>query len=82
MVKLSGLSWNKRIKELRLSKGLTQTDLARIIGVDQRNISKWEHAEHFPHDHMQARIACALNVQQTTVWTIKQRKRGKRNGTN
>ena len=31
-----------RLKELRSAKGITQTDLAKALTVDQRTISNWE----------------------------------------
>ena len=31
-----------RLKELRSDKGITQTDLAKALTVDQRTISNWE----------------------------------------
>ena len=32
----------KVIREHRTKKGLTQTELAKLIGTDQRSLSKWE----------------------------------------
>ena len=32
----------KRIKELRIKKGLTQLELANLLYVNDRTISKWE----------------------------------------
>lgn len=34
--------YGERIKELRLERGLTQTELAKELGVTQKNISKYE----------------------------------------
>lgn len=34
--------FNENLKILRKSKGLTQKELANIVGVDQRTISAWE----------------------------------------
>lgn len=33
---------NNRIKELRLEKGLSQRELAKLTGIKQANISRWE----------------------------------------
>ena len=30
------------LRELRKSKNLTQTELAKLVGVDQRTVSGWE----------------------------------------
>ncbi|MBR1974629.1 MAG: helix-turn-helix transcriptional regulator [Clostridia bacterium] len=34
--------YGQRIKELRLERGLTQNDLAKILNTTQRSISKYE----------------------------------------
>ncbi|MCD7780315.1 MAG: helix-turn-helix domain-containing protein, partial [Candidatus Gastranaerophilales bacterium] len=51
----------KKIKELRLRKGLTQEDLAEMINTDQRNISYIECGHNFPSRSLME-IAKALNV--------------------
>ena len=33
---------NNRIKELRLENGLSQRELAKLTGIKQANISRWE----------------------------------------
>jgi len=43
-----GVQWNgELIKALRLHLGLTQTEFAERLGVDQRTVSKWENG-HLP----------------------------------
>lgn len=37
-----------RIKELRLEKNLTQSEVANAIGTSQRNIGRWENGENTP----------------------------------
>lgn len=37
-----------RIKELRLDRNLTQSDVAKAIGTSQRNIGRWENSENEP----------------------------------
>jgi len=37
-----------RMKQLRLEKGLTQTELADKIGVKQKDISRWENGTYKP----------------------------------
>ena len=39
---------NKEIKALREKLGLTQKDLAAIVGVDAITVSRWERAEQRP----------------------------------
>lgn len=37
-----------KLKELRLSKNLTQTELAEILGVEQQDVSRWENDKNKP----------------------------------
>ncbi len=36
------IKFSKNLKTLRLNKKLSQTELANLLGVDQRTISVWE----------------------------------------
>lgn len=36
------ITFNENLRMLRKSKGLTQKELADMVGVDQRTISAWE----------------------------------------
>jgi len=36
------IKFKENLKSLRKAKGITQTELAKMIGVDQRTISAWE----------------------------------------
>lgn len=36
------IKFKENLKELRKEHGLTQSELAKLIGVDQRTISAWE----------------------------------------
>ena len=36
------IKFAENLKNLRKSKGLSQTELAKMLGVDQRTISVWE----------------------------------------
>ena len=36
------IKFAENLKELRKAKGLTQSQLAKMIGVDQRTVSAWE----------------------------------------
>ena len=38
----------EQIKELRVALGLTQNELARILGVDKSTPSRWEQGVHSP----------------------------------
>lgn len=37
-----------RIKELRVERNLTQSEVAKAIGTSQRNIGRWENGENTP----------------------------------
>lgn len=52
----------ERIKELRLEKGLTQPELAKIIGVSNGIISIWENNVNEPKATFIKRLATALDV--------------------
>ena len=50
------------IKKLREKKGLTQTELADILGVSSKAISKWETAKGLPDISLIEALANALSV--------------------
>ncbi|MGA7178144.1 MAG: helix-turn-helix transcriptional regulator [Thiobacillaceae bacterium] len=51
-----------RIKELRKQAGLTQEQLAELVGLDARHLSRLEVGRHFPSLDSLERIAQALNM--------------------
>jgi transcriptional regulator with XRE-family HTH domain len=52
----------KRIKELRISKKLSQRKLASVIGVSQAIFVKWENEEHEPKATYIVELAKYFNV--------------------
>ncbi|MBO4554573.1 MAG: helix-turn-helix transcriptional regulator [Clostridia bacterium] len=46
----------ENLRALRKSKGLTQKELADIVGVDQRTVSAWEHGVCEPSFDMLAKL--------------------------
>ena len=56
------IALGKRIKKIRVSKNLTQEDLALHAGMDRTNISKLEKGEGNPEFFTLVRIAEALDV--------------------
>lgn len=40
------------IREQRLQRGMTQNELARLLGVDRSNVAKWETGVHKPRADM------------------------------
>lgn len=55
-----------RIRQARISAGLTQTELAGRLGVTQSTVNRWEGGRHDPSREMATRIAEAVDV--TTQW--------------
>ena len=56
------VEFKNRIREFRKKKGLRQTDLARIIGIFQSEISEIETGIRKPSVYLAKRIAKALRV--------------------
>ena len=52
----------KRIKELRIKKGLTQEQFAELVGMGERNLSKIECGINFISADTLNRITKALNI--------------------
>ncbi len=56
------LSLGENIKELRKEKGLTQEELAEIIGVAHQSVSRWERGECYPDIELLPVIADFLDT--------------------
>lgn len=50
------------IKEARKAKGLSQSQLAAMAGIDASNISKYENRDHVQHGRPRAETLRALNA--------------------
>ena len=55
--------FNKRLKDLRLEMGLTQSALAQKIGATQRQISFWESGQIEPNIFWLIKIADFFDIQ-------------------
>jgi len=53
----------ERIRELRKIRGLTQEQLAELVDVEQKHVSRLELGKSFPTIERLEKIAVALNVQ-------------------
>ena len=62
----------KRIKELRIKKGLTQLELANLLYVNDRTISKWEQERGNPDVNIIPSLAEALGVSIDYLFTGKE----------
>ena len=50
-----------KIKELRVDKGLTQVELAELLGVTQGCVAMWETGKAFPNSEKLPRLAEVLD---------------------
>lgn len=57
----------KRIKEARIKRGLTQRQLAEIIGVKHNSISDWENDKNKPYADMVELLLGALEIDANTL---------------
>jgi len=53
---------HKRIAQLREERGLSQQDLAEVLGVDKTSISHWENGLSSPRGSRLPAVASALGV--------------------
>lgn len=63
------LSISDRLIEARNLRGLTQDELANLVGVNVRTISAWEKGENFPQDRHLQNLANILRVSITWLRT-------------
>ncbi len=61
----------RRIKEIRMNKGLTQEKLAELIGVGERNLSKIECGNNFVTSETLSKILSALNIEPFELFNFK-----------
>lgn len=52
----------QRLKELRLKKGLTQTELGEKVGVKQNTFTNWENGKREPSFENLVKLADLLDV--------------------
>jgi transcriptional regulator with XRE-family HTH domain len=53
---------SKRLKELRAIKDITQADLARLLGVTQQAVAKWENKKAEPDNNTLIKLADYFHV--------------------
>ena len=56
------MAFGKQLKQLRLARKLTQTELANILGLSKPTISAYENETRVPDIHMATKIAKYFNV--------------------
>jgi transcriptional regulator with XRE-family HTH domain len=55
-------TFGKRLKEIRIERGLRQEDIGAIVHVGKSTVSQWENNVHVPDIETIAKIASHLNV--------------------
>lgn len=60
--------WGALVHEARLTRKMSQPELAREAGVAQQTISKLERGMLCPHDKLKLRLATALDVQPAVLF--------------
>ena len=58
----------KRLKQVRKSRGMTQEELAELVGVAPRHISFIETARSFPSCELTERLCNALNISYSSLF--------------
>ena len=57
-----------RIKELRIKKGLTQAELAELVGIDAKHMSHIETGRSFPKADLIEKFSSQLDTDTTTMF--------------
>jgi len=61
VITISGKNVGEKLKKLRLAKGETQEELAKVLGVSKAIISMYELGERNPSDQMKRKYAEHFN---------------------
>lgn len=59
---MSQVQLRDRVRELRLSKGMSQEDLAKLLDVDKVAVSQWERGVRQPRDEYKEALCDIFNV--------------------
>lgn len=62
------IAYSVNLKAIRISKGLTQSDLARETGFTSEYINMIEHGKRYPILETRIKISRALNVDSSSIW--------------
>ena len=61
----------RRIKEIRIRKGMTQEKLAELVGIGERNLSKIECGNNFITAETLSNILSALDIEASELFSFK-----------
>ena len=64
-------AWGESIRSLREIQGLTQTELAKNLKVNQSTVARWELGLMAPTDSMKERIAGALGSDARVIFQLR-----------
>ncbi len=53
---------SEKLREVRISRGMSQVELAKLLGVTKQSVSNWENDNIQPSVEMLVKIAAALSV--------------------
>jgi putative transcriptional regulator len=67
---MSNYNFGNYICELREKKGLSQSELGKILGVTNKAISKWENGGAYPSSELMLPLAKALGVSRQTISSL------------
>lgn len=65
------MNCGEKIKQLRISKGLTQGELAKLLGIQPSSICMYENGERIPRDEIKYRIAKYFNKTVDEIFFVK-----------
>ncbi|MBQ3100648.1 MAG: helix-turn-helix transcriptional regulator [Clostridia bacterium] len=66
--------FNERLRNLRKSRGISQVELAKCLGVTKQSVSNWENDNIQPSIEMLVKIAMFFNVTSDYLLSIDDRK--------
>lgn len=62
--------WGGNVKRGRKAMGLTQVELAKLVGVQQGTVARWEHGVTSPRDDMKVRLAGVLHQEVRALFPL------------
>ena len=63
-----------RLKEIRKEKGITQEELAKVLGVNKATVSGWECGRNYPSVEKLIELCKYLDVSSDCLFGLEQRK--------
>jgi transcriptional regulator with XRE-family HTH domain len=57
-----------KLKELRKEKGITQVELANMLGTSQKNVSHWEVGRNYPRPHVMQELEDYFKVPKEVIF--------------